>query len=592
MEAKIRWNALMVVVTLLSLGMSACGTVPDATPGSGTVVPIAPTTAPATPTGTPDPTSDPTPADPTPTPTGTTPPTPAPTCTDLVGFDGDVTIPDGTVLAPGQSFVKTWRLRNVGTCTWTTDYALAFVSGNRLGGPSAVRLSAAVQPDGAVDVSVTLAAPETAGSYEGRWQLRNADGELFGLGRKGQGSWRVSIVVAAPTATPVPPSPAPSPTTPAPGAAWRGEYWANAYLTGSPAVYRNTNNIDFDWGWDSPDAGLPVDGFSARWSGEFNMQEATYRFHVLVDDGARVYIDDKLILDEWRQGQLREVTVEYPVTRGQHTVWVEYYEYLGHARIHFWWEKLAAPSYPQWKGEYWSLPSPNGPAELIRNDSSIDFDWDTQSPAVGISEDEFSARWTRTIDLSAGSYRFYLVVNDGGRVRLDGTLIIDEWHDGALRSVSFDSTVQGGNHTLQVEYYDRTGAAEIHFWWEQQQPIFTDWKGEYWTNRRFSGSPALARNDVAIDFDWRQGSPAAGLPEDKFAVRWTRQVTFSAGTYTFHAQADDGLRFYLDGELVLDAWPTSGAARVYSVEKTLSGTHTLVVEYYDFEGRALVEFGW
>jgi len=153
-------------------------------------------------------------ATPGPNPTATAEPTtPEPTsvleCTDRATFVQDVTVPDNTQLVPGQSFVKTWRLRNSGTCTWTPDYALVFARGDQMGAPASSALPATVPPNATVDLSVSLTAPAAPGTYRGDWQLRNADGELFGLaGSAGQTFW-VKITVQSgatpgPTATTTP----------------------------------------------------------------------------------------------------------------------------------------------------------------------------------------------------------------------------------------------------------------------------------------------------------------------------------------------------------------------------------------------------
>ena len=140
----------------------------------------------------------PTPATPTPTqvaPTPTPSPTPVSYC-DWVTFVRDVTIPDGTVLAPGETFTKTWRLQNRGTCTWTPDYLLVFSSGAQMGSASAVRLPGYVAPGQTVDVSVTLTAPVSDGEYTGYWMLRNPSGVLFGYGDQANKAFYVEILVS------------------------------------------------------------------------------------------------------------------------------------------------------------------------------------------------------------------------------------------------------------------------------------------------------------------------------------------------------------------------------------------------------------
>ena len=91
----------------------------------------------------------------------------------------DVTIPDNTVMAPGASFVKTWALENTGTCTWDTSFQLIFVSGSQMAGAS-TKLASSVAPSQQVQVSVSLTAPTTAGSYTGYWRLADDQGNAFG----------------------------------------------------------------------------------------------------------------------------------------------------------------------------------------------------------------------------------------------------------------------------------------------------------------------------------------------------------------------------------------------------------------------------
>jgi hypothetical protein len=118
---------------------------------------------------------------------------------DRAEFVRDVTIPDNTELAPGETFTKTWRLRNSGTCTWTSEYALVFVDGERMAGPDSQRLTGVTVPPGETfDLSVELEAPEATGTYQGNWQLRNADGTVFGVGSDGTRNFWVRIRVALP----------------------------------------------------------------------------------------------------------------------------------------------------------------------------------------------------------------------------------------------------------------------------------------------------------------------------------------------------------------------------------------------------------
>lgn len=131
------------------------------------------------------------PATNTPFPTST--PIPPVAYCDWVAFIKDVNFPDGTIVAPGETFTKVWRLKNRGTCTWTPDYMLVFTNGDPMGGTTAVRLSGNVAPGQTVDISVTLTAPAKRGHFTGYWMLRNPNGVLFGYGDKANQAFYVDI---------------------------------------------------------------------------------------------------------------------------------------------------------------------------------------------------------------------------------------------------------------------------------------------------------------------------------------------------------------------------------------------------------------
>jgi len=121
------------------------------------------------------------------------------------GIPFDVTIPDDTIMQPGQSFTKTWRLVNNGTCKWTRLYAVVFFSGNPMGAQQTQYLNAEVLPGQSIDVSVEFIAPFESGTYQSNWMLQSQAGELFGLGPNGDAPFWVRIQVVGletPTQTP------------------------------------------------------------------------------------------------------------------------------------------------------------------------------------------------------------------------------------------------------------------------------------------------------------------------------------------------------------------------------------------------------
>jgi hypothetical protein len=98
-------------------------------------------------------------------------------------FEGDVTVPDGTIMSPGEDFIKTWAIRNTGNCTWDEGYVLVFIGGNRELDPVNFEFKKSedfVAPNEGINVSVPLTAPLTPGSYTGTWRMKSDSGYYFG----------------------------------------------------------------------------------------------------------------------------------------------------------------------------------------------------------------------------------------------------------------------------------------------------------------------------------------------------------------------------------------------------------------------------
>ena len=114
---------------------------------------------------------------------------------------------------------------------------------------------------------------------------------------------------------------------------------------------------------------------------------------------------------------------------------------------------------------------------------------------------------------------------------------------------------------------------------------------EYFNNITLSGTPVRTACEPSINNNWGAGGPA-GLPADNFSVRWTGHFTFAAGTTTFTARADDGIRVFVDGVLIIDGWRDQPAT-TYTARPTLTaGEHEMRVEYYEKTGGAVAQVSW
>jgi len=132
----------------------------------------------------------------------------------------------------------------------------------------------------------------------------------------------------------------------------------------------------------------------------------------------------------------------------------------------------------RWRGEYFANTTLSGTPSLVRDDGAgpLAFDWLRGGPSTcGIGSDGFSVRWTRTVSLANGSYRFSVTSDDGVRFYVDGALKLDKWFLQGPTSYTVDLTLSAGNHTLTLEYYENTGGATARLSWATGQPkgVFT-----------------------------------------------------------------------------------------------------------------------
>jgi hypothetical protein len=424
---------------------------------------------------------------PTPTVTNTAtdvPPSATPDCTDNAVFVEDVTVPDNTIVTPQTTFSKTWRIKNTGTCTWNSVYSLDYAGGAQMSAAVSNFLSSEVPPEGTVDITVNFRAPKTQGTYTSEWVMRSPNigvfGEVVDVQIRALNPTAVPTATLAPTKTPsitpTGPTPRPSSTprpgptaTVVPGTGWKGEYYNNRNLSGSISLTRwDGNNLDFNWANGSPASSISSNLFSVRWTRTMNMPAGLYQFDMTADDGMRFFVDNAIMIDSWAEDPLRTRTF-YIYLSGNHNFTAEYFEAYVDAQVKVTFKKVttAGGGIPEWRGEYWNNKDFTGSPMLVRNDSFVDFNWSASAPASVLPADSFAARWTRSLSFPAGSYMFTLTMDDGARMSVDGTQIINDWSNGTLRSVtSSPVTLSAGAHNMLVEFFENTGTAQVKLVWE------------------------------------------------------------------------------------------------------------------------------
>lgn len=121
---------------------------------------------------------------------------------------------------------------------------------------------------------------------------------------------------------------------------------------------------------------------------------------------------------------------------------------------------------------------------------------------------------------------------------------------------------------------------------------YADWYAEYYSNQHLAGSPVAVVPEVEIDNNWGYLSPRQGVPSDYFSVRWSANIEFEGGEYTFLATVDDGVRLWIDGVIIIDEWDIHSATTFTRRVYIPAGTHHVQMAYFEATGQAVAKLTW
>lgn len=266
---------------------------------------------------------------------------------------------------------------------------------------------------------------------------------------------------------------------------------------------------------------------------------------------------------------------------------------------------VAAQNGVTWKAEFYDNPYLLG-TPLTQTVGSVDFDWGLASPFEDKPDDYFSARFTTDATFpTAGVYRFSIFADDSVRVSIDFQAVIDTFdrpQPGSL--LSADVNLTAGVHHIQVDYRENTFTAYVKLNWQPadsaQPELFNTlsapginpnrWTVSYYANTSLSGSPVNINDTESPSRNFSVDEPIGGMSRDNFSVRWESIQPLEGGTYQINARADDGVRVYVNGGLVIDQWPAN-VNTIYSATLNLpKGDHRFTVEYYDATGIGYLDY--
>ena len=333
------------------------------------------------------------------------------------------------------------------------------------------------------------------------------------------------------------------------------EYFSNITLTPPATRTACEATVNNDWGAGGP-AGLPVDNFSVRWTGRFNFAGSAATFTARADDGIRVFLDGVAIINQFHDQPATTYTATVTPTPGVHEVKIEYYERGGDAVAQVSWTGATAPP-PTMIALTPSSATAGGAAFTLTVDGTnfvagTSVLWNGVSRATTfVSATRVSAAITAADIAAAGSVPVSVKNPDGQ----------------TSNAVTFTVNPAGG------------GCPTGQFF------------AQYFSNIALTPPATRTACETTINNDWGAGGPA-GLPVDNFSVRWTGLFNFAAGSVTFTARADDGIRVFLDGVAVIDQFHDQPATTYTATVNVAAGTHEVKVEYYERGGDAVAQVSW
>jgi hypothetical protein len=245
-------------------------------------------------------------------------------------------------------------------------------------------------------------------------------------------------------------------------------------------------------------------------------------------------------------------------------------------------------------------------------DQKIDFNWGNGSPSPQIAPDTFSVVWTGQITAQCtGRYKFFAQTDDGFRLIVNGQVLIEGWRDQwtTLNSEIDLQMYSQQPYDIRVEYYENLYGALAKLEWEAPcrprqivpssafQPIRPSQSGlmaEYYNGTTLSDWRIL-KIDPSVDFQWSGSPHPATLGTDNFSVFWHGQLQAQyTQTYTFRVNADDGVRLWVDGQLIIDKWQVQNMAYYATMPYTFQAGqwYDIQLEYYENNGFATMQLFW
>lgn len=356
----------------------------------------------------------------------------------------------------------------------------------------------------------------------------------------------------------------------------RGDYYDNKDFT-NLKLTRIDPAIDFDWATGSPESLIGSDTYTIRWNGQLLPQYTEeYTFYAVIDDGIRLWVNGKLIINKWQDHSKTECAGKIRLIAGQKVdIRMDYYENTVDSVVKLFWSSNSQLKQIIPKSQLFSdkadIQVPTIPSRLTASAKSaiqINLSWHASTDNIGI----------------AG----YKIFRDGVQIGIatNNTQYIDT------------GLTAGTKYLYSVSAYDTTGnnSAQSNVISAVTSALAGNGNGilgEYYDNKDFTNLK-FTRVDPNIDFNWGKGSPNPSIGNETFSVRWTAQVLpLYSEQYTFYTLSDDGVRLWVNGILFIDNWIDHGSAvNEKKIALAAGQKYDIRLEYYNNTGETAMKLSW
>ncbi|MEG4518666.1 PA14 domain-containing protein, partial [Microcoleus sp. AT9b-C5] len=378
---------------------------------------------------------------------------------------------------------------------------------------------------------------------------------------------------------------------------WVAEYFNNRDLSGTPVVTRTdgstTAGFNLNWGGGSPDSRINQDNFSSRLTTHRQLPAGTYKFKLQGDDAARLYINGEKVIDRWDNPPFVPHEVEVTLPAGIHTLQVEHSEIGGAAYLNLDWDY-----------------SPNIPNYSI--DPALQSTYNSWATQLGASAIGVPITQLPPNPLSNKIQEFRGTLGRGALLKKAGSSTVTYVFGKLWEAYQKAGGSNALGYPLSSQKDLGNGAYELDlpngklFWapgmtnptyyeyFNNNLTIPADsWRGEYFNNLDWAGSPAMVRGDSAsasnLDKQWMVGSPGPGVQADNFSVRWTTNRPFDRGTYRFVGNHDDGFKVEVNGQVPIDKMIEVATQTTGYGTFTQPGQYPVELKYREYGGGATAQ---